>query len=128
MKRLLDRSIHLVAVLLSLTFTVTGIRWLVAPAGVAPDLGLALGEGLALSTQVGDMSGFFLTLGLCPLIGMATGHRSWFYPSMMLLVFAAVGRMLAWLLHDAALSPLILVEIIAALVLLLASRRLARKA
>lgn len=126
MKWMLDKVLGLLTVVLSLIFVVTGLRWLVAPSGVAPEFGLALGEGLARSSQVGDLSAFFLTLGLCPLIGLVTGRRSWFYPAIMLLLIAATGRTVAWLLHDAALTPLILVEVFAALLLLAAAGRSAR--
>ena len=77
---------------------------MVAPAGVAPDFGLTLAEGLGLSSQVGDMAGFFLTLGICMLLAVITGRRIWYYPAIMLLTITAVGRIVAWLAHDAALA------------------------
>jgi hypothetical protein len=46
---------------------------------------------------------------------------------MMLLAITAVGRVLAWLVHDATFAvSQIVVEIAVALILLLASRRLAQ--
>lgn len=123
MNRLLQVLVSLAAVL----FVVTGVRWLVAPAGVAPMFGLSLGEGVALSSQVGDMSGFFLTLGGCMLIALISERRSWYYPSMMLLGITALGRVIAWLLHDATLAvDLIAPEVCVALLLFVASRRLPR--
>jgi hypothetical protein len=102
-----------------------GPRWLLAPAGVAPEFGLVLGSGVGLSSQVGDMSAFFLTLGVCILMGLTTQRTLWYYPPIILLSLTAVGRILAWLLHDAALATnLIAPEIIVALILLAASRRL----
>jgi hypothetical protein len=108
----------------ALMFVVTGVRWLVAPAGVAPQFGLTLADGLGLSSQVGNMSGFFLTMGLAMLLALATRKRIWFYPPMMLLLFTAAGRIIAWLIHGAALTPMILVELIVAVLLLVASRLL----
>jgi len=123
MNRLLQVLVSLAAVL----FVVTGVRWLVAPAGVAPMFGLSLGEGVALSSQVGDMSGFFLTLGGCMLIALIRARRSWYYPPMMLLGITALGRVIAWLLHDATLAvDLIAPEVCVALLLFVASRRLPR--
>ena len=61
----MNRLISLLVLLPAVLFVVTGVRWLVAPAGIAPEFGLVLGEGLGLSSQVGDMSAFFLTLGAC---------------------------------------------------------------
>lgn len=121
----MNRALKLLVLLPATLFVLTGVRWLVEPAGVAPDFGLSLGEGLALSSQVGDMAGYFLTLGSCMLIALISGRRSWFYPPIMLLAITALGRVLAWLLHDATLAVAqIMIEGAVALVLLLASRRL----
>ncbi len=124
----MNRLLSLLVLLPAILFIVTGLRWLVDPAGVAPEFGLVLGEGLGLSSQVGDMSGFFLTLGICMLAGLVSGRRTWYYPAVLLLLLTAVGRVLAWLLHDAALAPQIGVEILVAVILLVASRRLAQEA
>ncbi|MEH6518460.1 MAG: hypothetical protein V7742_17420 [Halioglobus sp.] len=117
--------LKLLVLLPAILFVVTGVRWLVAPAGIAPDFGLTLAEGIGLSSQIGDMAGFFLTLGSCMLIALISEHRSWYYPPMMLLAITALGRIVAWLLHDATLAvSQITVEVVVALILLLASRRL----
>ncbi|HEY7776884.1 MAG TPA: hypothetical protein VIC02_10105 [Kineobactrum sp.] len=123
---LANRILQILVLLPALLFLVTGMRWLVAPAGVAPEFGLTLGEGVGLSSQVGDMTGFFLTLGSSMLIALISGHRTWYYPAIMLLAITAVGRVVAWLVHDATLAlDLIAPEVIVALILLAASRRLA---
>jgi hypothetical protein len=100
-----------------------GLRWLLAPAGIAAELGMPLLEGAGLSTQIGDLSGFFLTLGLCVMLGVSTRNSQWYYPAIMLLSLTALGRILAWLLHDAALPMQTLApEIIFSLILLIAAR------
>ena len=109
----------------AILFVATGIRWLVAPAEVAPSFGLSLSEGIGLSSQVGNLASFFITLGSCMLIALITELRSWYYPPMMLLAITAVGRIVSWLLHDATLAvSQIMVEMTVALILLFASRRL----
>ena len=119
-------ALKAVVLLCGVLFIVTGLRWLLAPAGVAPEFGLALSTGVGLSSQIGDMSAFFLTLGVSILMGLTTRRAIWYYPPMILLSLTAVGRTLAWLLHDAALAMnLIAPEVIVALILLIASRRLA---
>ena len=106
-------------------FLVTGLRWLLAPAAVAPEFGLVLGSGIGLSSQVGDMSAFFLTLAVCILMGLTTQRSIWYYPPIILLSLTAIGRTLAWLLHDAALATALIVpEVVLALILFLASRYL----
>jgi hypothetical protein len=122
---MMNTAIKLLVLLFGILFLVTGLRWLLAPAGIAQDFGLALGSGIGLSSQVGDMSAFFLTLGVCILMGLTTRRSVWYYPPIILLSLTAVGRVLAWLIHDAALATqLIAPEVIVSLVLLFASRRL----
>ncbi len=118
-------ALRAIVLLCGVLFIVTGLRWLLAPAGVAPEFGLILSSGVGLSSQIGDMSAFFLTLGVCILMGLITQRAIWYYPPIILLSLTAVGRLLAWLLHDAALAMnLIAPEVIMALILLIASRRL----
>lgn len=126
---MINTAIKLLVLLFGILFLVTGLRWLLAPAGIAPDYGLALGSGIGLSSQVGDMSAFFLTLGVCMLTGLTTQRSVWYYPPIILLLLTAVGRVLAWLIHDAALATqLIAPEVMVSLVLLFASRRLPSRA
>ena len=118
-------ALRAIVLLCGVLFIVTGLRWLLAPAGVAPEFGLVLSTGVGLSSQIGDMSAFFLTLGVCILMGLTTQRTIWYYPPIILLSLTAVGRVLAWLLHDAALATdLIAPEVIIALILMIASRRL----
>ena len=122
---MVNRLLKLLVLLPAVLFIVTGIRWLVAPAGIAPSFGMTLAEGAGLSTQVGDLAGFFLNLGSCMLIALITERRSWFYPPIMLLGYTAIGRVLAWLIHDATLVVgSIVVELVVAVILFVASRRL----
>ena len=126
---MMNTAIKLLVLLFGILFLVTGLRWLLAPAGIAPDFGLALGSGIGLSSQVGDMSAFFLTLGVCILMGLTTQRSVWYCPPIILLSLTALGRVLAWLIHDAALATqLIAPEVIVSLVLLFASRRLPSRA
>ena len=118
-------ALRAIVLLCGVLFIITGLRWLLAPADVAPEFGLALSSGVGLSSQIGDMSAFFLTLGVCILMGLITQRAIWYYPPMILLSLTAVGRLLAWLLHDAALAMnLIAPEVIVALILLIALRRI----
>lgn len=125
----MNKILKILVVLPAILFLVTGLRWLVAPAGVAPMFGLTLADGVGLSSQVGDMSAFFLTAGICMLVALVSGRRAWYYPPMMMLLLTALGRILAWLVHDAALAvDLIAPEIIVGVLLIVASRRLPEQA
>ncbi|MEQ9450186.1 MAG: hypothetical protein RJQ07_01260 [Pseudomonadales bacterium] len=119
------RIFSVLVVLPGLLFVVMGVRWLVDPAGIAPSLGLTLETGFGLSSQVGDFAAFFLVVGLSILIAVVTRRRTWYYPPAMLLLVAAIGRIVAWLVHDAALVPqTIAFELVIAGLLLVASRLL----
>ena len=119
------RLFALIVLLPGLLFIALGLRWLVDPAGVAPTLGLTLETGYGLSSQVADLSAFFLVTGLSILIAVVTSVRTWFYPPMLLLLIAAAGRLVAWLAHGAAFAPqAIVLEVVVAALLLIASRYL----
>ncbi len=107
-------------------FVVIGLIWLLAPGFSASQLGMTLLSGVGLSTQIGDLASFFLVMGSCVLIALKTGQRVWLYPTVMLLGFAALGRIVAWGLHGAAFAiDMIAVEVIVAGLLVMASKKLA---
>ena len=125
MQRWARRVLMTLLTLAAILFVTMGLRWLVNPLGIAPDLGLALQSGLGLSSQIGDFSAFFMVLGLTLLAGLVTQQSTWFYPPAMLLLIAAAGRLVAWAAHDAAFATqMIAFEVIVAL-LALAGARLA---
>lgn len=125
---ILKHILKVLVALPALLFLTMGLRWLVDPAGIAPELGLTLESGLGLSTQVGDLSAFFLTIGLFILTALVTNRRSFYYPAIALLLIAAVGRIVAWLVHGADLAlALMIPEIVISVILLVASRILPEK-
>lgn len=115
--------LKVILVLPAVLFIVMGVRWLVNPGGIAPEFGFLLGEGAGRSSQVGDFAAFFLTLGICILLGIVSGRRAWFYPPAMLLLLAATGRVIAWALHDATFTAgMIGFELVVGGLMLIASR------
>ena len=123
------KVIKVVLVLLATVFIVIAMRWLVDPAGVAAEFGFELAHGLGRSSQVGDMFGLFLTLALCILTGVVTSQRVWLYPAMLLLGLTSIGRLVAWLVHDAAFAqgPLT-IEVVSVSLLLVGARLLPSRA
>ncbi len=125
----MNKIISVIVGLLGILFVVIGLRWLIDPLAAAAHLGMPLLDGAGRSTQIGDMAAFFLTLGTTIFLALITSKRVWFYPAIMLLGIAAVGRLLAWSVHDAALAlDMIGVEIVVSGFLLFASRRLTTQA
>jgi hypothetical protein len=122
----MNKVLKIVVALLALVFASIGLRWLVAPEGVAAEFGMTLMEGLGLSSQIGDLGAFFLSLAIFILLALTTDRRSWYYPPIILLGLTAIMRTMAWMFHGASLAvDMIAVEIIACVILYLGSVRLA---
>jgi hypothetical protein len=83
-------------------------------------------EGVGLSTQIGDMGSFFITVGAMTLTGALTQTRHWFYAPSMLLLVAALYRTLSSVLYGAPfVMSAIIVEVVIGLFLILAGPRIA---
>ena len=122
----MNKVLKIVVALLALIFASIGLRWLVAPEGVAAEFGMTLMEGLGLSSQIGDLGAFFLSLAIFIQLALTSGRRFWYYPPIILLGLTAIMRTMAWMFHGASLAvDMIAVEIIACVVLYLGSIRLA---
>ena len=93
--------LRIVAGLVGILFFLNGLQWIISPAHVAESLGMPLLEGVGLSTQIGDLGSFFITVGAMTFIGAITTIRHWFYAPSMLLLVAALYRTLSTLLYGA---------------------------
>jgi hypothetical protein len=108
----------------AVVFIVVGLAWLLAPGFVAAQMRMPLLTGDGLSTQIGDLAAFFLTMGGS--IALLTHRSVWLYPAIMLLTFAAAGRVIAWLAHGAGLTlDMIVVELVVAGLLMVLARKTA---
>jgi hypothetical protein len=117
-------ALRVVAGIIGAFFLIQGINWIRVPAEAAKALGMPLLDGLGRSTQIGDTGSFFLTLGTMSLLGAARSNPLWLRGGAMLLGGAAIMRMLAWLLHDAAFAWVFIgVEIVFAAALLFVASR-----
>ena len=120
------KLLRLLTLLTGLLFTLTGVQWWVMPDAVAPQFGLTLDTGLGLSSQIGDMSAFFLLLGFCAFMALVTRRGVWYTPAIALLVLTAIGRIIAWVVHGAAFATdQIALELLVAVIYWLAARSLA---
>ena len=124
---MLNRFITVLVLLSALLMLVMGVQWLVVPSFIAGELGMELLHGLGRSTQIGNLMSFFISTGCCALIGLVTRKAAWFYASAMLLGCAALGRLLAWALHDASLAiSHIPAELLMVMILVIAAKRLGK--
>ena len=118
--------LRIVAGLVGVLFFLNGIQWIISPANVAESLGMPLLEGVGLSTQIGDLGSFFITVGAMTLIGAITTTRHWFYAPSMLLLVAALYRTLSTLLYGAPfVMSAIVVEVVVGLFLIFVSSKIA---
>jgi hypothetical protein len=117
--------LRLAIVVLGAFFALQGVAWLVDPARVAAGLGMPLLDGLARSTQVGDLASFFLVAGVTMLLGSRAGRAPLLYVPAGLIGGAAVTRTLAWLWQGADFAAFfIAVEVLVAATLITGARRL----
>lgn len=109
-------------------FLLMGLRWIIDPSSAAASLSMPLLEGAGLSTQIGDVGSFFITIGAMTLIGVIKQKRHWLYAPSMLLLVAALYRVLSSILHGAAFAlPSIAIEIIVGLFLIFAGPKISKE-
>ena len=124
----MKNTLRVVAGLLGTLFLINGLQWIIAPANIAAQLGMPLLEGVGLSTQIGDMGSFFITVGAMTLIGALSQTRHWFYAPSMLLLVAALFRTLSTAIYGAPfVLPAIVVEISVGLFLIFAGPRISKE-
>ena len=117
--------LRIVAGLVGILFFLNGLQWIISPANVAASLGMPLLEGVGLSTQIGDLGSFFITVGAMTLIGAITTTRHWFYAPSLLLLVAALYRTLSTILYGAPfVMSAILVEVVVGLFLIFADSKI----
>ena len=120
--------LRIVAGLVGILFFLNGLQWIISPANVAASLGMPLLEGVGLSTQIGDLGSFFITVGAMTLIGAITTTRHWFYAPSMLLLVVALYRTLSTILYGAPfVMSAIVVEVSVGLFLIFAGSRIETK-
>jgi hypothetical protein len=90
---------------------------------------VALSDGVGRSSQIGDFGAFFFTGGLWVLLGVWRKAPIFLYVSATTLGVAALFRLLAWAVQDAALTvDMIAVEVVIAVILLVAAKQFERSA
>jgi hypothetical protein len=95
---------RILAGLVGLLMAFLAFGWLTDPTSAAANLGMPLLDGIGRSTQVGDITAFFVVVaGLC-IYGAWRQQTPWLIASALLLGSAAVFRTVAWLAHGADLA------------------------
>jgi len=115
----MQRLLRTLTRILGVLFVLQGGLWIVAPARAAAGLGMPLLDGLARSTQIGDLSVFFLIGGGTILIGSRPGQSRLLLVPAAMVGGAAAMRTLAALLHGADFATTFIAAEIAMCALLL---------
>ena len=114
-----------VAGIIGALFLIQAASWLLDPVSAAEGLGMPLLDGMARSTQMGDIGGLFLAIGGLAAAGAWQMNAHWIRAAGILLAAPAVMRTLAWLLQDAAFgTSFIVVEVVGAATLFFAAGKL----
>ena len=117
--------LRIIAGLIGGLFFISGLQWITNPDEISDTLGMPLLTGLGLSTQIGDLGSFFITVGAMTLIGVYTKISHWFYAPSMLLLVAALYRIVSTLFYGAPFATeQIVIEIIVGLFMLYVSSRI----
>jgi len=103
-KRIGRLLLNIFLILPGIFFLFTGFQWLVAPESAASALMMPLLSGAGLGSQIGDIGGLFLGMGLLVMGAVTTRKGDWLFAVALLLSCIAVYRVLAFSLHDATLS------------------------
>ncbi|MCP4933541.1 MAG: hypothetical protein GY927_04905 [bacterium] len=110
-------------------FLFTGFQWLVSPETAADALMMPLLDGAALSSQMSDIGGLFLGMGLVVMGAVVTRKGDWLMPISIILACIGIFRLLAFSLHDATLNPqTVVIEIVLSVWFAIASQKLSGEA
>ncbi|MEO0438892.1 MAG: hypothetical protein AAF098_18540 [Pseudomonadota bacterium] len=94
-----------IAALFGALFTTIGVTWLVLPVVASGALGASLLSGTGLATQIGDSASFFLGAGMFMLYGVVKRSSAFLMAGALLIGMVAPGRIIAWQVHEADLTP-----------------------
>ena len=100
----MERAIQIFIALPGVFMGIQAVGWLVGPKGAAEGLGMPLLDGVARSTQIGDMTAFFAGLCAMVLLGAIRKNATWLAAAAIVLGGAAIFRTTAWMFHGADLA------------------------
>ena len=125
---MLAKIVRIAAAIPGFVFIGHGIGWVVAPEAVAESLGMPLLEGVAASTQIGDLASFFFVTGCAIVYGVVARSAPFLVLPACTIAAAAVFRSLAAALGHADFAPDFIVPEVVMAVLLFAAARIVPQA
>ena len=104
----------------SLIFLSSAYTWITNPSKASNDLGMQYLEGIGRSTQIGDFSAFFIGVSVFCLLGSIFKNVSFLFAAVIILLSAAIMRIVAWQIYSADLASIFIgVEMIASTMILI---------
>ncbi|MDB4151593.1 hypothetical protein OAD96_01390 [Pseudomonadales bacterium] len=123
-----QKVLQIVAAIPGLLMLNNAIGFIANPEGAAASLGMPLLEGMALSTQIGDLGAFFLCSASFIFYGAYKSNPTLLSAAASMLGFAAIMRLVAWGFHGADLATVfITVEVVITVWLVVCAYLLAPK-
>ncbi|MFN3236553.1 MAG: hypothetical protein ACE37D_05785 [Pseudomonadales bacterium] len=120
-------ALRVIAAIPGIPMLLITIGLIVQPAEAVASLNMPLLTGAALSTQLGDMTAFFLCTSVFIFMGAYFAAPRWLYAGAALFLVAAAARTLAYLVHGADFSAEpIAVEVISTVWLVVCAKLFAR--
>lgn len=121
----MQRIVRIAAAVPGVLMLITGLQWLLTPESAAQGLGMPLLEGVARSTQIGDLGAFFFGTAAMILLGAIKANAQWLCAAAMLLGGAALMRTASWMLHGAAFAtPFVVAEVVMTAILLVCASKI----
>ena len=94
--------------------------WITNPSAASNALGMQYLEGIGRSTQIGDFSAFFIGVGIFCLLGSIFKNISFLISAVIILLSAAIMRIIAWQIYGADFAAIFIgVEIIASIMIII---------
>lgn len=121
----MEKALKIIIGLFALMLLVIGLKTMVFPMEMIEKFGLDPIGTNGLNTVRGLVGGLLLGSSLMIITGIRTGKTLWFLPAALLMITVAAGRFLGLVVDgfDRAVLPPLVVEIVIASLLILASRR-----
>ena len=110
---------RIISALVGVVITLQTFTWITKPFEAAQGLGMSLLGGIGRSTQIGDFTSFFFSVGIFCFLGAYLKQGVWLYAASIILGSAAAFRSLAWALHGADFATYFIVAEVVMTVLLI---------
>lgn len=119
----MKKALRTISIVIGVLSFVTAMQFVFMPSRVAERLGMPVLEGVAASTQLGDLGAFFLAVAVLVSLAQRRGQAGLLLAPAIMVGCAAVMRTLVFLAGHAPFAPRFIVPELVMAVLLFAAAR-----